>query len=103
VEDVSASDYRTCFILKCRFRAVWRIAPGLRRYTGDNGCGWFSDRVSLLPLLVFGCLTASFSRTSWRASIFGPFLCSPERKTTGCVYFQLQENASWERSFIVAI
>jgi hypothetical protein len=50
-----------------------------------------SANVSLLAVLLWSAASASFSRTSWRAAILGPFLCSPESQTPGCEFFQLQE------------
>jgi hypothetical protein len=37
-----------------------------------------SANVSLLAASFWSAASASFSRTSWRAAILGPFLCSPE-------------------------
>jgi hypothetical protein len=69
----------------------------------DNAGGWFSESVSLLPFLFAGCLTASFSRASWWASISGPFLCSPESKNFGLRLIPIAGDAAWERNCIVEI
>jgi hypothetical protein len=50
-----------------------------------------SANVYLLPVLIGRLPKCSFSRPSWWASILGPFLFSPERKTLGCLFFQIQE------------
>jgi hypothetical protein len=61
-----------------------------------------SANLSLLAVSFWSAASASFSRTSWRASILAPFFAAP-KVTLGCDFFQLQEMHTWERSFIVAI
>lgn len=46
--------------------------------------------VNVSLCLLLGCLTASFSLTSWRASIQAPFLAAPESES-GLKFFHLQE------------
>jgi hypothetical protein len=43
-----------------------------------NDAGWYSERVSAADAVVASAGFCSFCRTSWQASIFGPFLCRSE-------------------------
>src|SRR3954452_17396765 len=44
----------------------------------DNACGWFSESDSVSRFFSVSAASASFSRTSWRASIWAPFFAAPK-------------------------